>query len=175
MFKIGDKVRVKAGYELQWFQPGEIGEIVARGENIMAGYWENPEKTEQVLREEGLWTGDLAKKDEEGYLYIVSRKSEMIKSGAHRISPKEIEEVILENSSVHEVAVVGLDDEILGESIKAFIVLKENEECKDRDIIRHCRRLLPQYKVPHKIEFISELPKTVSGKVKKKELINVEF
>ena len=149
---------------------GEIGEIVAQGKNIMAGYWESPEKTEQVLREDGLWTGDLAKKDEEGFLYIVSRKSEMIKSGAHRISPKEIEEVILENSSVHEVAVIGLDDEILGESIKACIVLKEDAECKERDMIKHCRRLLPQYKVPHKIEFISELPKTVSGKVRKKEL-----
>ena len=89
---------------------GEVGEIVATGKNIMQGYWNNPEKTAAVLRDGALWTGDLAKIDDEGYLYIVSRKSDMIKSGAHRISPKEIEEVIHELEGIHEVAVIGMPD-----------------------------------------------------------------
>ena len=149
---------------------GKVGEIVAQGENIMAGYWGNPEKTAQVLRADGLWTGDLAKQDNDGYFYIVSRKSEMIKSGAHRISPKEIEEVIHEYASVHEVAVVGMEDETLGERIKAYIVLKEGYDPNKLEIMRHCKHMLPPFKIPHDVEFMCELPKTTSGKVRKKEL-----
>ena len=149
---------------------GETGEIVAQGDNIMAGYWEDPEGTASVLRKEGLWTGDLARMDDEGYLYIVSRKSELIKSGAHRIGPKEIEEVILEHESVHETAVFGIEDEILGEAIKACIVLKDHAPCTKKEMIIHCRQKLPAYKVPHHIEFLKQLPKTASGKIKKNEL-----
>ena len=151
-------------------KPGEVGEIVARGENIMSGYWNDPEKTAKVLRKEGLWTGDLAKIDEEGFLYIVSRKSDMIKSGAHRISPKEIEEIILEHGSVHEAAVVGIEDEILGEAIKACIVLKDGLVCTSRELLAHCHKQLPLYKVPQHIEFLKELPKTSSGKIRKIDL-----
>lgn len=146
---------------------GEIGEIVAQGENIMASYWSDPGKTALILRKEGLWTGDLARKDEEGYLYIVGRNSEMIKSGSHRIGPKEIEEIILEHQAALEVAVLGIDDEILGEAIKACIVLKEGISCTKKEILSHCRKNLPLYKVPHHIEFCEELPKTPSGKIKK--------
>ncbi|OHB70080.1 MAG: hypothetical protein A2W17_03845 [Planctomycetes bacterium RBG_16_41_13] len=149
---------------------GEVGEIVARGENIMAGYWKEPEKTAQVLRKEGLWTGDLARIDEEGFIYIVSRKSDIIKSGAHRISPKEIEEILLEHSAVHEVAVVGVEDEILGEAIKACIVLKDKFSCTNRELLAHCHKQLPLYKVPHRVEFLEALPKTSSGKIKKVDL-----
>ncbi len=149
---------------------GETGEIVARGANIMAGYWGSPEKTAQVIREEKLWTGDLARIDEDGYITIVSRKNDMIKSGSHRISPKEIEEVILEHKAVHEVAVVGVEDAILGESIKAFIVLKEGRKHDNKELLLHCRKLLPIFKVPQSVEFYEELPKTTSGKVKKNEL-----
>lgn len=151
---------------------GETGEIVAQGDNVMVGYWEDSEKTSQVLRKEGLWTGDLARVDDEGFLYIVSRKSDMIKSGAHRIAPKEIEEVILEHMAVHEVAVFGIedDDEILGEVIKAAVVLKQGSECSKRELLAHCRRNLPAFKVPQHLEFIDELLKTSSGKVKKHEL-----
>ena len=149
---------------------GEIGEIVAQGGNIMTGYWNMPEETAKVLRPEGLWTGDYATMDEDGFFFIVSRKSDMIKSGAHRIAPKEIEEVIYEHEAVHEVAVVGVEDEILGEAIKACLVLNTEASCTAKEITKHCRRNLPAYKVPHQIEFLEELPKTTTGKIIKKDL-----
>lgn len=151
-------------------QVGEVGEVVASGDNIMAGYWGRPEETAKVLRKEGLWTGDLARMDEEGYFYIVSRKSEIIKSGSHRIAPKEIEEVILEHQAIHEVAVVGVEDAILGEIITACVVLKEDEACTARELTIHCRKELPGYKVPHRIIFYDELPKTTTGKIRKTTL-----
>jgi acyl-CoA synthetase (AMP-forming)/AMP-acid ligase II len=154
----------------QLVSPGEVGEIVANGENIMAGYWQRLEETAEALRPEGLWTGDLAKMDEEGYLFMVSRKSDMIKSGSHRIAPKEIEEIILEHESVHEAVVVGQEDEILGEAIKACIVLRPDAKCTGKDLTRHCRKNLPAFKVPHHIVFLDELPKTATGKIKKAEL-----
>ncbi len=149
---------------------GEVGEIVAAGKNIMSGYWNNPDKTSVVLRDGLLWTGDLAKIDEEGFLYIVSRKSDMIKSGAHRIGPKEIEEVIHELPGVHEVAVIGMPDSILGESILACIVLADQGGCSDREVKRYCREKLPPYKLPKEVIFVDELPKTASGKIRKKVL-----
>ena len=94
----------------------------------------------------------------------------MIKSGAHRISPKEIEEIILEHGAVHEAAVIGVEDEILGEAIKACIVLKDGPSCTNRELLAHCHKHLPLYKVPHHIEFLKELPKTSSGKIKKVDL-----
>ncbi len=150
---------------------GSTGEIVAQGANVMAGYWGKPEETAKVLKPEGLWTGDLARMDDDGYLYIVSRKSDMIKTGSHRIAPKEIEEIILEHEAVHEVAVVGNEDEILGEAIKAYVVLKADNKIKEREIVVHCRKNLPAYKVPHQVEFLPELPKTATGKIQKKKLI----
>lgn len=154
--------------------PGETGEIVAKGDNIMAGYWGKPAETAKVLRPEGLRTGDLARMDEEGYFYIVSRKTEMIKSGSHRIAPIEIEEVLLEHKAVCEVAVVGVADEILGETIKACVVLKDNDQVGEKDLIRHCRSSLAAFKVPHKIVFMEELPKTATGKIKKNALQGME-
>jgi long-chain acyl-CoA synthetase len=150
--------------------PGEVGELVATGDNVMAGYWGQPEATANVLRDGRLWTGDLATTDEEGFLYLVGRKSEMLKSGAHRIAPKEIEEVLQEHDAVYEAAVIGIEDEILGEAIKACIVLKQGVLCLEKELLHHCRQILPAYKVPHIIEFRKELPKTESGKTKKSEL-----
>jgi len=149
---------------------GMVGEIVARGENIMAGYWNRPEETKKVLRPEGLWTGDLAKSDEEGFLYIVSRKSDLIKSGSHRIGPKEIEDVLSEHAAVHEVAVIGILDEILDERICACIVLRPGCECNEKELKIHCKKQLPQYKIPHSVVFLTDLPKTTSGKIQKNEL-----
>lgn len=147
--------------------PGEEGEIVASGANIMAGYWENPEETAKVLRNGKLHTGDRAKVDEEGYLYIVGRSSDMIKSGAHRISPKEIEETIQEMDPVHEVAVVGVPDDILGEAIRAVVVLKDGHACDAHAVQKHCHLKLAPFKMPREVVFASSLPKTSSGKVQK--------
>jgi acyl-CoA synthetase (AMP-forming)/AMP-acid ligase II len=160
-------LRGKDGKEVQ---VGQTGEIVARGENIMAGYWQNPDESAKVLRREGLWTGDLARQDSDGFLYIVSRKSDIIKSGSHRIGPQEIEDTLAEHPSVHEVAVVGIADEILDERILACVVLNEGRKCHEKDLIKHCRKELPAYKVPHEVRFFRDLPKTATGKVKKTEL-----
>jgi len=151
--------------------PGETGEIVAQGDNIMLGYWNQPAETKKVLKDDGLHTGDLARTDEDGYLYIVSRKSDMIKSGAHRISPKEIEEILAEHADVIESAVIGVPDSILGENIKAVVVLKSGSKTSQKDILKHCRLNLPAFKVPKIVEFRENLPKTSSGKIKKHVLV----
>lgn len=151
-------------------KPGETGEIVAAGDNIMTGYWEKPEETAKVLRNGRLYTGDLATVDEDGYIYILSRKSDMIKSGAHRIAPREIEEVILEHPDVFEAAVVGMQDAILGEAIHAYVVMKEGCTCTEKELMRWCSENLPTYKVPKNFHFAESLPKTESGKIKKHEL-----
>lgn len=151
-------------------KPGETGELVAKGENVMLGYWGQPQATADVLHDGWLWTGDLATEDEEGYLYIVGRQSDMIKSGAHRIAPKEIEDVLLEYDAVFEVAVIGVDDDILGETLRACVVLKEPGCCNAEALLRHCQKILPHYKVPHSVVFYEELPKTESGKIRKSDL-----
>lgn len=149
---------------------GETGEIVARGDNLMVGYWNCPEATNKVLRPEGLWTGDLARSDEEGFLYIVSRKSDLIKSGAHRIGPKEIEDVLAEHPAVHEAAVIGLPDALLDERICACVVLRQGAVGDEKLLKVHCKKHLPQYKIPHDVIFLDDLPKTTSGKIAKNEL-----
>ena len=151
--------------------PGEVGEIVARGDNVMVGYWNDPRQTEDVLRPEGLRTGDLARVDEDGYIYIEGRKSDIIKSGAYRISPEEIEEIILELAGIAEVAVVGLPHDLWGEAPTAFVVRSPSGDApSQRDILDHCGRHLPRYKVIHDATFVDSLPRTSSGKVKRSEL-----
>jgi len=149
---------------------GKIGEIVARGENIMAGYWNSPDESQKVLRSEGLRTGDLAYQDKDGYFYIVSRKSDIIKSGSHRIAPKEIEDVVMEHESISEAAVVGIEDEVLGEAIWLFVVLIPGKNLTSLELKRHCSYNLPAYKVPHRIYQLDCLPKTATGKIKKNVL-----
>jgi long-chain acyl-CoA synthetase len=156
---------------------GEEGEIVAKGGNVMLGYWNNPEDTKNVLRDGKLYTGDIARVDDKGYLYIVSRRSDMIKSGAHRISPKEIEEVIIEMPEIHEVAVVGIEDDILGEAIRAVVVLKDGLKTEAKKVQRSCKQKLASFKVPKEVVFVGELPKTSSGKVRKhllKDMVHIK-
>lgn len=150
--------------------PGETGEIVAEGDNVMMGYWRNPEETAKVLKADGLHTGDHAREDEEGFLYIVGRRVDFIKSGAHRISAKEIEEIIVEIDEVDEVAVTGVEDEILGQTLKAWIVVKPGRELGSSRVLAHCKENLPPYKVPREVVFVSSLPRTQSGKIRKLEL-----
>lgn len=146
---------------------GKPGEIWARGGNIMLGYWNDPEATRVALQDGWLRTGDMARCDADGFLFIEGRKSDMIKTGAHRIHPKEIEEAIAELDGVGEVAVVGVPDEILGQVIKAYILPKPGATLEPLQVKAHCHKRLASYKIPKSVEFVSELPKTASGKVKK--------
>jgi long-chain acyl-CoA synthetase len=156
-------------------EPGEIGEIAARGGNIMKGYFNDNSETAKVIRDGYLYTGDLAKVDDEGYIYIVSREKNIIKSGGNRISPKEIEDVIAQIPQVVECAVIGVCDDILGEAVKAFVVLIENKSSIDfKYISEFCKKQLPSYKVPRYIDFLKELPKNSSGKVLLKKLKDIK-
>jgi long-chain acyl-CoA synthetase len=146
------------------------GEVLVRGDNVMAGYWRSPEQTEQVLRSGWLRTGDVGYLDDDGYLYLRGRRSDMIKTGAHRVSPEEIEEVILELPEVAEVAACGVHDSLLGQVINVVIVGPASVEC-ERRILRHCREQLALHKVPRKVHWRSSLPRTASGKVKRFELV----
>lgn len=146
---------------------GQSGEIFASGENIMLGYWNAPELTKEVINDGWLKTGDLAHYDKDEYIYIDGRSSEMIKVGANRISPKEIEEVIVAFDGVEEVAAIGIPDEILGQVIKVFIVQSPGAILEERNIMAHCKKNLATYKMPKTINFVNELPKTASGKIKR--------
>lgn len=146
------------------------GEIVARGDLVMKGYWANPEATAETLRGGWLHTGDVGHLDEDGYLYITDRKKDMIISGGSNIYPRELEEVICTHPAVHEVAVIGVPDETWGESVKAVVVLRPGVRATEAGIVEHCRRSLASYKKPSSVEFVAELPKNAYGKVLKREL-----
>ncbi|MBU1073035.1 AMP-binding protein, partial [bacterium] len=148
----------------------EEGEIVAAGDNIMRGYWNDPGETAKVLFSDGLHTGDLGYRDEDGFIFIVDRAKNMIKAGANRVSAKEIEDVILELETVVEACVIGVPDELLGEAIEAWVVLAGTSGPDDQAILRHCLARLAQFKVPRKIHFTGALPKNSFGKVLKREL-----
>ena len=149
---------------------GEQGELVASGANVMVGYWRDPEETARVLRDGALHTGDLGWMDDEGFLFIVGRSSDIIKSGAHRIAPQEIEEVIAELDSVAEVAVTGIQNEILGESIAAFIVPAHGVDVDANEILARCVERLPKFKIPSHLVTVSDLPRSSATKVRRREL-----
>jgi long-chain acyl-CoA synthetase len=151
--------------------PNQIGEIVARGSNLMMGYWDDPDETEKVLKNGIYHTGDLGQMDEEGYLYVVGRIKDMIKVGGERVNAKEIEETILEMNEIREVAVIGVNDPTLCEAIKAIIVPK-NGAINLNDIKTYLRKKLAYYKVPKYFEFCQCLPKNGSGKIMKELLRN---
>jgi len=152
--------------------PGEIGEIVARGENLMQGYWRDPVETARALRPEGLRTGDLARADADGYLYVVGRQSDLIKSGAYRIHPQELEEVLYELPGVVEAAVAGLHDPILSEVPVAFIVLDPaiSPPPLPAELLAAANQKLPRYKALREVRVVDSLPKTPSGKIRRSEL-----
>ena len=149
---------------------GVVGELAVRGDNVMQGYYKQPEESEKALLNGWLHTGDLAKKDEEGYLYIVDRKKDMVIVAGLNVYPREVEEVIYQFSKVKEAAVVGLNDKLRGEYVKAFVVLKEDEECTSKELLRYMKERLAAYKLPRIIEFVSELPKNSTGKIMKRIL-----
>lgn len=147
--------------------PDEAGELYARGGNVALGYWRNEAATAETFVDGWLKTGDLGHADADGFIYLQGRRSDMIKSGAHRISPLEIEEVILEVPAIEEVAVLGVADELLGQTIAAFVVLKPGATLDIKQIKKHCLDNLASYKIPKQILQVDALPKTASGKIKK--------
>lgn len=149
---------------------GEIGEIVIKGPNVMAGYWNNPEATAQAIRDGWFYTGDLAYKDEDGYIFIVDRKKDMINRGGLKVYPREVEEVLYRHPAVMETAVIGIPDALSGEAVKAFIVLREGQQARASEFKRFCNEHLANFKVPKSIEILEALPKTATGKVLKTEL-----
>jgi acyl-CoA synthetase (AMP-forming)/AMP-acid ligase II len=148
----------------------EVGEIWVQGPNVMLGYWRDDTASSSVLVDGWLKTGDLGHKDVDGYLHIDGRITDMIKTGAHRVSPADVEEAIAELDGVDEVAVVGVDDELLGQAIHAWVV-RGLESLTERDVFNHCRQNLALYKLPKKICFLDQLPKTASGKVQRHRLL----
>jgi long-chain acyl-CoA synthetase len=154
---------------------GEVGEIVIRAPQVMQGYWEQPEQTVEMLRpgrsgERLLYTGDLGYMDEDGYIFIVDRKKDLIKTCGFQVWPREIEEVLSAHPSVAECGVVGIADEMRGEVVKAWIVLRSDSSATPSELKAFCRDRLAHYKVPAKYEFVSELPKTQIGKVLRRVL-----
>jgi long-chain acyl-CoA synthetase len=155
--------------------PGEIGELVVRGPQVMKGYWNRPEETANALRGGWLYTGDIAKMDADGYFQIVDRKKDMILgAGGFNIYPREIEDVLYEHPKVKEAAAVGIPVDEKGERVKVYIVLKEGETATEEEIIQFCRENLAPYKVPKFVEFRTELPKTTVGKVLRRALLEEE-
>lgn len=161
----------------QLCKPGEVGELVHRGPTVSMGYWGQPELTAKVLRphpllppelgdsEKVCYSGDLVKMDEEGFLYFVGRRDTMIKSSGFRISPTEVEEVLFQSGKLRGAAVIGIPDEILGQSIKAFVVPKEGVTLNVEELLAFCAEKMPRHMIPKTVEILPELPKTPSGKV----------
>jgi long-chain acyl-CoA synthetase len=150
---------------------GEVGELVVKGPNIMKGYHNMPTETANSLRDGWLYTGDIARMDEDGFFYIVDRKKELIKPGGFQVWPREVEEVIAQHPKVLEVGVAGVPDPYRGETVKAWVVLKPGETATEEDIKEFCKDKLAKFKVPTHVEFRSELPKTMVGKILRRELV----
>ena len=151
-------------------KPGEPGEVIMKGPLIMKEYWNNPEETANQLRDGWLYTGDIGKIDEDGYFYIVDRKKDMIIAGGYNIYPREIDEVLYQHPKVQDAVAVGVPDEYRGETVKAYVVLKQGEKATEKEIIEFCREKLAAYKAPKIVEFRDSLPKSAVGKILRKVL-----
>ena len=153
---------------------GEPGELVIKGPQVMKGYWGMPEETENTLRGGWLYTGDVARVDEDGYFYIVDRKKDMILASGYNVYPREIEEVLFEHPDVSEAIAVGVPDEYRGESVKAFVVRRTDGEVTEEEILAFCKERLAPYKAPKSVEFREELPKSTVGKLLRRVLADEE-
>lgn len=151
-------------------RPGEVGEIVCRGPSLMTEYWRNPEATAHSLRDGWFHTGDLGRRDAEGYLYLVDRKNDKIVTGGENVYPTEVENVLLTHPAVGDVAVVGLHDETWGEAVSAAVVLEPGTHPEPEELIAHCRERLAGYKVPKRLRFVDALPKTPTGKLLRRQI-----
>ena len=148
---------------------GEVGELIVQGPNVMKGYYKMPEETEAAIKDGWLYTGDLAKMDEEGYFYIVDRKKDMIIVGGFNVYPREVEEVLYNHPDIVEAAVIGVPDPNVGEAVKCFVV-KSNKELTEVQVLEYCKQYLAKYKLPSSIDFIDELPKNTTGKILRRAL-----
>ncbi|MGG3940484.1 long-chain-fatty-acid--CoA ligase [Peribacillus psychrosaccharolyticus] len=186
---IWDEPRVKGSIGLPWpdteaailsletgepVETSEIGEIAIKGPQVMQGYWNRPEETEATFKNGWLLTGDLGYMDEKGYFYIVDRKKDIIIAGGYNIYPREIEEVLYEHEAVQELVVAGIPDPYRGETVKAYIVLKEGASATEQELNQFARKHLAAYKVPRIYEFRNELPKTAVGKILRRSLVDEE-
>ncbi len=154
--------------------PGEKGEIAIKGPQVMKGYWNRPEETAQSFKDGWFLTGDIGYMDEEGFFYIVDRKKDLIIAGGFNVYPRDVEEVLYEHEAVQEAVVVGVPDPYRGETVKAFVVLKEESKLTEKELDDYCRSQLAAYKVPRIYEFRKELPKTAVGKILRRVLIDEE-
>jgi long-chain acyl-CoA synthetase len=149
---------------------GEVGELVTDGPQVVAGYWNKPEETAKALPGGVLHTGDVGYMDEQGWFYIVDRKKDQINAGGYKVWPREVEDVLYEHEAVREAAVVGVPDEYRGESVKAFVSLRPGRTVSEEDLIAFTKERMAAYKYPRQIEFLDEIPKTVTGKLLRREL-----
>jgi long-chain acyl-CoA synthetase len=154
--------------------PGEIGEFVTSGPQVVSGYWNKPEETEHAIPGGQLHTGDVGLMDENGWFFLVDRKKDMINVSGYKVWPRDVEDALYGHEAVKEVAVVGVPDEYRGETVKAFVSLKEGKSASDEELIAFCKEQMAAYKYPRQIEFVEELPKTASGKVLRRELRDKE-
>ncbi|MFJ8237255.1 AMP-binding protein [Ureibacillus sp. NPDC094379] len=168
-----DAVIIKSG-DGEILPPGEIGEIAIKGPQVMKGYWNRPEDTTASFINGWFLTGDLGYMDEEGYFYVVDRKKDMIIASGFNIYPREVEEVLYELEAIQECVVVGVPDPYRGETVKAYIVLKEGKMVTEEELNKYCRQNLASYKVPRLYEFRTELPKTAVGKILRRTLLEEE-
>jgi long-chain acyl-CoA synthetase len=150
---------------------GGIGELVIKSPSVMQGYWQMPTETSNTLRDGWLYTGDIARMDEDGYFYIEDRKKDMIIAGGYNVYPREVEEVLSSHPDVLEVAVAGVPDPRRGETVKAWVVLKPGATLTEKELIEWSKSELAKYKYPRMITFMDELPKTTVGKVLKRDLV----
>ncbi|WP_068674566.1 long-chain-fatty-acid--CoA ligase [Oceanobacillus sp. Castelsardo] len=161
--------------DLEEVDLGEIGEIAVKGPQIMKGYWNNPEETEKVLKDDWLFTGDLGYMNEDGYFYIVDRKKDMIIASGYNIYPREVEEVLYEHNAIQEAVVAGVPDSYRGETVKAYIVLKKGYQITEEELDEFMKKNLAVYKVPKIYEFRDELPKTAVGKILRRKLVEEDI
>jgi long-chain acyl-CoA synthetase len=161
-------VDLETGTEEQ--QVGQPGELVIKGPQVMKGYWNMDEETAKTIKDGWLHTGDIAYMDEDGYVFIIDRKKDMIIAGGYNIYPRDIDEVLYEHPKIADAVTIGVPDEYRGETVKIFVVVKPGETLTEEEVIAHCKERLASYKVPRLVEFREELPKTMVGKVLRKEL-----
>jgi long-chain acyl-CoA synthetase len=154
--------------------PGQIGELLVRGPQVMQGYWQLPDESRALLDDGWLDTGDVAIMDADGFFHIIGRTRDLIRAGEHTIYPRDVEELLYENNKVHEVAVVGVPRTAPEQKVKAFVVPRDGVDLSESELIDLCRRRLEEYAVPWEIEFRDELPKSFTGKVIRRLLVEPE-